>query len=269
MNSDEDRSSDLLDSLVWSFDPIRRDRNTYTIIIIIRPHRSTTYVDAAYSYRPSSVVCPLSVGLSVCLSVVLVSPAKTAEQIEMPFGSWARMGPRNHVLNKGPQVLRDVTMVTICVFPYIWSVHWRHLENMTEPFVCGGDAALCQIILTNCCCYCCCYSFASESCGCSASSQPCCWCCWGSLTVLAAPASASYHSTRSRRRPTRRPCAQWPPTKNWCRWWARQSTSAPTGAPSMSHVSDSTRSTVTRPSATCSRRFRRRLLKSQAALTTR
>jgi len=34
------------------------------IIIIIRPHRSTTYVDAAYSYRPSSVVCR-----SVCLSV--------------------------------------------------------------------------------------------------------------------------------------------------------------------------------------------------------
>ena len=32
------------------------------IIIIIRPHRSTTYVDAAYSYRPSSVVC-LSVTL--------------------------------------------------------------------------------------------------------------------------------------------------------------------------------------------------------------
>ena len=34
---------------------------------IIRPHRSTTYVDAAYSYRPSSVVCR-SVGLSVGLS---------------------------------------------------------------------------------------------------------------------------------------------------------------------------------------------------------
>ena len=29
--------------------------------IIIRPHRSTTYVDAAYCYRPSSMVC-----LSVC-----------------------------------------------------------------------------------------------------------------------------------------------------------------------------------------------------------
>jgi len=33
-------------------------------IFIIRPHRSTTYVDAAYCYRPSSVVCP-----SVCRSV--------------------------------------------------------------------------------------------------------------------------------------------------------------------------------------------------------
>jgi len=31
--------------------------------IIIRPHRSTTYVDAAYCYGLSSVVCP-SVGLS-------------------------------------------------------------------------------------------------------------------------------------------------------------------------------------------------------------
>jgi len=30
-----------------------------------RPHRSTTYVDAAYCYRPSSVVC-WSVGRSVC-----------------------------------------------------------------------------------------------------------------------------------------------------------------------------------------------------------
>jgi len=34
---------------------------------IIRPHRSTTYVDAAYCYPPSSVVCRF---------VTLVSPAK-------------------------------------------------------------------------------------------------------------------------------------------------------------------------------------------------
>jgi len=28
--------------------------------------------------------------------------------------------------------------------------HWRHLANTTEPFVCGGDAALCQVTLTAC-----------------------------------------------------------------------------------------------------------------------
>jgi len=28
--------------------------------------------------------------------------------------------------------------------------HWRHLANTTEPSVCGGDAALCQITLTTC-----------------------------------------------------------------------------------------------------------------------
>ena len=39
----------------------------YKCCIIIRPHRSTTYVDAAYSYRPSSVVCR-SVRLSFCRS---------------------------------------------------------------------------------------------------------------------------------------------------------------------------------------------------------
>ena len=55
-----------------------------------------TYVDAAYCYRPSSVVCR-SVGRSVCL-VTLVSPAL----IEMPFGLRTRVGPRNHVLDGGP-----------------------------------------------------------------------------------------------------------------------------------------------------------------------
>jgi len=36
---------------------------------------------------------------SVCLSVVIVSPAKTAESIEMQFGLWTAVGPRNHVLD--------------------------------------------------------------------------------------------------------------------------------------------------------------------------
>jgi len=41
-------------------------------MIIIRPHRSTTYVDESYYYRPNSVVCR---------SVTLLSPAKTAEPV--------------------------------------------------------------------------------------------------------------------------------------------------------------------------------------------
>ena len=45
------------------------------------------------------------------------------------------------------EVLRDVAMATIFGFLYMGS-HWRHLKNTTEPFMCGGDAALCQITLT-------------------------------------------------------------------------------------------------------------------------
>jgi len=174
-------------------------------LFIFRPHRSTTYVDAAYCYRPSSVVCR-----SVCLSVFTLlshvsltdqdaiwtedsggprepfirwgsrSPmgrgnffgvkgrpivkyrdttvicAKTAEPIEMPFGLWALkdgvwvVGQQNADIVNTLQ-LRDVAMATIFIFLYmaIWHVHCR-LANTTEPSVCGGDAALCQITLTTC-----------------------------------------------------------------------------------------------------------------------
>ena len=40
-----------------------------------------------------------SFGLSVGRSVTIVSAAKTAEPIEMPFGTWTRVGPRKHVLD--------------------------------------------------------------------------------------------------------------------------------------------------------------------------
>jgi len=33
---------------------------------------------------------------------------------------------------------------------YIWGPHLRHLNDTTEPSMCGGDAALCQITLTTC-----------------------------------------------------------------------------------------------------------------------
>jgi len=45
--------------------------------------------DAAYCYR-CSVVCQ-----SVCLLDTTVSPAKTAEPIEMLFGLWTRVSPES------------------------------------------------------------------------------------------------------------------------------------------------------------------------------
>jgi len=49
----------------WTLAMVCHDDSTINIIlvIIIRPHRSSTYVDAACCYQPSSMVC-----LSVCLS---------------------------------------------------------------------------------------------------------------------------------------------------------------------------------------------------------
>ena len=38
--------------------------------------------------------------------------AKTVEPIGMPFGLWARMGPRNHVVDGGLEMLSDVAMAT-------------------------------------------------------------------------------------------------------------------------------------------------------------
>jgi len=38
--------------------------------------------------------------------------AKTAKPIQMPFGLWAWMSRRHHVLDGGPAVLRDVAMAT-------------------------------------------------------------------------------------------------------------------------------------------------------------
>jgi len=70
-------------------------------------------------------VCP-----SVCRFATIVSHARTAEPIEMPFGTWTRLGSRKHVLDG--------------------DVHWRHLANTIEPSMCGGDAAFCQVTLTTC-----------------------------------------------------------------------------------------------------------------------
>ena len=65
---------------------------------------------------------------TVCLSVTVMSPPKTAEPIEMPFGLWTRVGRRKYVLH---------------------GAHWRHLANTIEPSLCGGDAVLCRLIFNH------------------------------------------------------------------------------------------------------------------------
>ena len=71
------------------------------------------YVDTAYCYKRSSVVC---------WPAMITSPAKMAQTIEMPFGMWTRVGARKHILDA--------------------VAHWRHLANVIQPSVCGIDVAL-------------------------------------------------------------------------------------------------------------------------------
>ena len=61
--------------------------------VVVRPHHSTKYVDAAWCYRLSSLVYRY---------VTLVCPAKAAEPIEMPFGLKTLVYPGNHALDGGP-----------------------------------------------------------------------------------------------------------------------------------------------------------------------
>jgi len=63
-------------------------------------HRNAAYVDVAIvTDRVAWSVGLSDVGPSVCRSVTVVSPAKTVEPIEMPFGFWHWMGPKNCVLD--------------------------------------------------------------------------------------------------------------------------------------------------------------------------
>ena len=53
------------------------------------------------------------------MSVTVVSPTKTAELIEIPFGFWTWLGPMKHALDG--------------------DAHWHNLANMIEPSMCGGE----------------------------------------------------------------------------------------------------------------------------------
>jgi len=66
--------------------------------------------------------------LSVCLSVMTVSPTKTAKPIEMPFEVWTRVGLRNHAC-----------------------VRWRSRSPTRIGNFEGKGAAHCKVYRTLCC----------------------------------------------------------------------------------------------------------------------
>jgi len=108
------------------------------------------------------LLCPLSLGelgphLTQCrlgraylsvLYVMLAYCGQTVGWIKMPLGVEVGLGPRDIVLYGDPK--------EACA---TWRGHWRYLANTIEPSMfgwakwIGGDAALCQISLTNSCCW--------------------------------------------------------------------------------------------------------------------
>jgi len=132
------------------------------MVVVIRLHCSTTYrVGVAYCYRWNGAVC-LSVSPS---SYAVVSPAKMAEPIDMSFGLWTRVGPRNHGLDGVNSPMRrgnfergqgaahckvqglcamscaEPTEILLGMWTPAgprnhgiqWDAHWCHLANTIEP----------------------------------------------------------------------------------------------------------------------------------------
>jgi len=67
----------------------------------------------------------------------VVSCAKAAEPIDLPFWLWTQVGRRMHKFNRIRQV------VLMC--PH-WRTHCLHLANTTEPSVYGGDAPYVKLL---------------------------------------------------------------------------------------------------------------------------
>jgi len=57
---------------------------------VLRPH-------SVYEVQGRGLLLPMVRDLCVCLLDITMSCAKTSEPIEMPFGVWTRVGPRNRV----------------------------------------------------------------------------------------------------------------------------------------------------------------------------
>ena len=96
------------------------------LCIVDGPHHSTTCIDAVYCRWPCTVVCR-----SVCLLV-----CQDRQPCKNGWIDWDAVWDVDSG-GSGESYIR-------C------GVYWLHLANMTEPSMCGDDAALCQITLTTC-----------------------------------------------------------------------------------------------------------------------
>ena len=72
-------------------------------IVSVYTDNTITFVGCIACTKCKDVACLVCRGLSVS---VCRSRAKMAELIELLFGTWTWVGPRNHVLGEGPDVLR-------------------------------------------------------------------------------------------------------------------------------------------------------------------
>jgi len=116
-----------------------------SVYIVYQPRRQPNIVQSLVDLRWVSSKSPMGTGNfgergAHCkvYGLSAVSCANMAEPIDVSFGLWTRMGRRMYKFNRIRQV------APVC--PH-GKAH-RYLANTTEPSICGGDAALCQITLT-------------------------------------------------------------------------------------------------------------------------
>ena len=80
---------------------------------------------------------PIVTGIawSVCQSVIVISPAETAEPIKMPFGLWTRVNSKNHVLAGGPGPPCKLAIVrgTASARCKVWGHFAASCSKMAEP----------------------------------------------------------------------------------------------------------------------------------------
>ena len=66
-----------------------------------------------------------------CLLVKTVSPAKTAEQIEMVFRLWTQEGPRSHALDGAPILAQEWALLG----GILGHFHVSHLPKIMNIFI--------------------------------------------------------------------------------------------------------------------------------------